>query len=240
MTARQEIPERGAQAPRRQDGSASREAAFRRARQHSRKVRVLKLALPAAAVLIAVVFVGYSYLSMLGSVSFDVSGSAYSDGKLVMANPKLDGFTKDNLAYSMTAQRALQRLDDTGVVELEGIDATLPINERVVATVGADRGIYDRNNNTLDIRSPITITTTDGMTATFQSAYLEIEKGNMSTDKPVDIKVNGGQITADSMNVLENGKIMIFERSVKMQINPDRLNKRQESQQESSTQDVQN
>lgn len=241
MTAGRDQPGTGsASAPRPQDGSASREAAFRRARNHSRKVRFLKLALPVAALLLAGSFAGYSYLSLPGSVSFDVSGSAYADGKLVMANPKLDGYTKENRPYSMTAKRALQRIDQGSIVELEGIDAKLPISAEVFATIGADRGIYDRENNTLDVQSPVSVKTDDGTTATFQSAYLEIEKGTFKTDKPIDIRMDGGQITADSMSVLENGKVLIFEKRVKMEIRPDRLKGRQEREEGSSNQDAQN
>lgn len=240
MTAGQDKPKKGgASSP--QGGSAAREAAFRRARQHSSKVRFLKLALPVAAILIAGSFAAYSYISVPGSVSFDLSQSAYVDGKLVMANPKLDGYTKDNRPYWMTATRALQHVKNQGgIVELEGIDAEVPVNDTVVAKIGADRGIYDRDKNTLDVQSPITIETTDGMMATFQSAYLEIEKGNMTTDKPVDIRMDGGQITADAMSVLENGKVLIFEKRVKLEIKPDRLKGRQERKEESSTQDAQN
>ena len=131
--------------------NAAREAAFRRARKHSRKVQFLKFALPAAAILIGGSFAAYSYVSVPGSVSFDISESAYTDGKLVMANPKLDGYTKESRPYSMTATRALQHLDDSGVVDLEGIDARLPVSATEFATIGAERGVYDREKNTLDI-----------------------------------------------------------------------------------------
>jgi lipopolysaccharide export system protein LptC len=240
MTAGQDKPRKGrASSP--QGAPAVREAAFRRALNHSRKVRFLKLALPVAALLIGGSFAAYSYISVPGSVSFDLSESAYVDGKLVMANPKLDGYTKENRPYSMTATRALQHIKDQGsIVELEGIDAEVPVNDTVVAKIGADHGVYDRDKNTLDVQSPIVIKTTDGMMATFQSAYLDIEKGNMTTDEPVDIRMDGGQITADAMSVLENGKVLIFEKRVRMEIKPGRLKGRQERKEESSTQDAQN
>jgi lipopolysaccharide export system protein LptC len=240
MTAEQDRSKRGGtSAPPAHDGPASREAAFRRALNHSRKVRFLKIALPIATVLVAGSFAAYSYLSVPGSVSFDISESAYADGKLVMANPKLDGYTQESRPYSMTATRALQHVAETNIVELEGIDAKLPVSDEVFAQIDAERGVYDRANNTLDVQSPITVKTTDGLLATFQSAYLEIEKGNMTTDKPIDIRMDGGQISADSMSVLENGKVLIFEKRVKMEIKPDRLNGRQARNEEGSTQNAQ-
>lgn len=216
----------GARSPRQQGNPVSREAAFRRALNHSRRVRLLKIVLPIAAILIAGSFAAYSYLSVPGSVSFDLSESAYANGKLVMANPKLDGFTKDNRPYSMSAMRALQHVDQSGIVELEGIDAKLPVSATNFAMIGADRGVYDRDKNILDITSPISVKTTDGMQVTLQSAYLDIEKGLMKTDHPVDIRMDGGQLSAEAMSVLENGKVVVFERRVKMELRPDRLKKR--------------
>jgi lipopolysaccharide export system protein LptC len=139
----------------------------------------------------------------------------------------------------MTATRALQHLDKNGIVDLEGIDARLPVSATEFATIGAERGVYDRENNTLDIPSAITVKTTDGMTAILQSAYLEIGPGNLRTKDPVDIKMNGAQIVADAMSVLENGKVLIFERGVKMNLAPGRLKGRQPPNVESLTDNAQ-
>jgi lipopolysaccharide export system protein LptC len=241
MTAGEYKSNGGAAAtPRPQQGSASLEAAFRRARSHSRKVRFLKITLPAAALFTAGAFVAYSYISVPGSVSFNVSESAYADGKLVMASPKLDGYTKENRPYSMTATRALQHVDQSSIIELEGIDAKLPVSDAVFATIGAERGVYDREKNTLDVQSPITVKTTDGMMAMFQSAYLDMDKGTMTTDKPIEIRMDSGQITADAMSVLENGKVLVFEKRVKLEIKPNRLKDRQTGAGESATTNAQN
>lgn len=198
-------------------------AAFERARRHSFRVRFLKGALPVLAVLMAVGFVGYSYMARPAAVAVETDGSAYSNGKLVMANPKLEGFTKDNRPYKMSASRAIQDLKSEGVVQLEGIAAKLPIDAENWAMVDAPHGVYDRDNNTLDITSEMTITTANGMVAKLQSAYLDIGQGGMKTDDPIDIQLQGAKITSDSMTILENGKVLVFEKRVRMNIDPSRL-----------------
>ena len=77
--------------------SVDRRKAFVRAERHSRRVRWLKVLLPGLAVAGIVGFVGWSYLSVPSVEGVAVQGAAVSDGKMVMANPKLDGFTKENL-----------------------------------------------------------------------------------------------------------------------------------------------
>jgi lipopolysaccharide export system protein LptC len=204
--------------------TASRVAEFHHAQHHSRRVRWLKLILPSLAAIMALGFFGYSYIaSPIRGVDVDLSNSAVSDGKLVMASPKLEGFTKDNLPYSMTASRALQNLDTTGIIELEDIDAKLPVDATNVATIDASKGTYDREKNTLDISSDITVTTTDGMVAKLKSAFIDLGKGDLKTDDAIDIALNGTNITADSMTILENGKVLVFEKRVRMQLSPDKF-----------------
>jgi lipopolysaccharide export system protein LptC len=223
MATRQTIepPDRSSAVQTRPREIGMREAAFRRAQKHSRTVQFLKLGLPAAALLIAGCFAAYSFISVPGSLSFDFTESAYTDGKLVMSNPKLDGFTKDNRPYSMSATRALQHVDNTGIIDLEGIDARLPVSGDNFATIGAERGVYHREQDTLDITSAITVKTTDGMTVLLKSAFLEIGKGNMTTKDPIDIKTSNFKIVSEAMSVHENGKVLIFEGRVKVNTTPD-------------------
>ncbi|MFC5386278.1 LPS export ABC transporter periplasmic protein LptC [Aquamicrobium segne] len=201
-------------------GAFGREAAFGRARQHSRRVRRLKFIVPALAIALAVAFPLYSYIASPEIVKVETQSSAFSDGKLVMSNPKLEGFTKSLLPYAMTAVRAIQEAGAEGVIELEGIDARLPVSADNTVRVDAAKGTYDRTANTLTIDSEITLTTSDGMTAKLKSAFLDIDKGNMKTVEPVDISRPGTRITSDRLSVEDHGKVMIFEHRVRMNIDP--------------------
>lgn len=203
--------------------ATSRADAFDLAARHSRRVRFFKRALPTAAVALAALFGGYSYLSAPPSLQVKAEGAAFSEGKLVMAKPQLSGFTRDNLPYSMIADRAVQDPSNQGVVELHGIDADLPISAENVAKVDAARGVYDREGNTLNLTEQVTVTTSDGMVARLKSAYLDMGSGAMKTDEPVEITLDGSKITSDSMSMLENGKVVVFEKRVRMNIDSARM-----------------
>jgi lipopolysaccharide export system protein LptC len=196
------------------------EDVFARAQRHSRRVRWLKLWLPGLAIAGVIGFIGWSYLSIPTVAGINIEGAAISDGKLVMANPKLDGFTKDKLPYTMTALRAVQDLKDTNVIRLEDIDAKLPVDPKNTAKVVARSGVYDNGKNTLVFDSPMTVTTTDGMTAKLNSANLDMNAGSMSTGDPVEILFNGSKITALSMNMADNGRVIVFENRVRVDIEP--------------------
>jgi len=192
--------------------------AFGLAQRHSRRVRVLKFVVPLVAALIAIAFPVYSYLAAPISVRVQADGAAFSDGKLVMANPKLNGFTKQKLPYSLTALRAIQDVGKQDIIDLEGINAKVPLAADNVATVNASRGIYDRAANTMNLTSDVTVTTTDGVEAKFKSVFLDMGKGSMKTNDPVDVSRGGSRITADSMSVQDNGKVLVFENRVRVNI----------------------
>ena len=197
---------------------------FRAAARHSRRVRFLKFALPAVALTGAAVFSWFTFFSassVPSNISLDNAG--IENGKLVMTNPKLDGFTKDKLPYKMSAIRALQEVGNSNVISLEGIDAEIPIGRELRAQVKAKSGVFDNANRQLKLDSAISLTTSDGITALLQSANIDIAGNTMSTDDPVSVKNSKSSITADSMQITESGKVMTFEKRVRLVIQPTKL-----------------
>lgn len=203
-------------------GASEKNAAtFHAAQRHSGRVRVLKTALPIAAVAIAGVFSWFTFFAApSGPVRVEVRGTGAEAGKLVMTNPTLDGFTKDNRPYTMTASKATQDVKKDGVVALENIDAELPLGPDQRAKIAAQSGIFDNANGRLQLDKDFTVTTTGGLTAKLKSADVNISTGRITTDQPVDIQNGNAHISADKMQISDNGKVMVFEDKVKLVIDP--------------------
>ena len=200
--------------------AAERSAVFHNAARHSRKVRVLKLALPVLGAVMAAVFLYKSFLSAPAPVEIVAEESSVAEGKLVMANPKLQGYTSNDRPYSMSALRAVQDISNEAVIELQEISAMLPIDEKTSATIETVRGEFDRMANTLVVDTEINIKTSDGALARLASATVDLAAGRMWTEEPVDIQADGARITADAMSVEENGKRVIFDKRVRVHIVP--------------------
>lgn len=193
---------------------------FYAAQRHSTRVRVLKTALPVAAVLIAVVFSWFTFFATPPATVKVLLGDGAEDGKLVMTSPNLNGFTKDNLPYKMTATKATQDAKQSGVIALEGISAELPVGTRGRATIAAQSGIYDNVNQRLQLNKEFTVTTDDGLHAKLQSADVNIASGQITTDKPVDIRSGNTHISANRMQVQDKGSVLRFEDHVTLEIDP--------------------
>jgi lipopolysaccharide export system protein LptC len=123
----------------------------------------------------------------------------------------------------MTALRAIQAIGDANRIDLEEIDARLPLSDGGYIEVAAASGAFDRAANTLDISSEMTVRMPNGVTAWFRSARVDIATGELITGDPVRIELDGSRIDADSLQVTERGAVMIFENRVRVEIDASRV-----------------
>lgn len=200
------------------------EEQFAAAERHSRRVRFLKVAFPLAAITGAGLLAAATILRPQAAIDISTDSVSLSDGRIVMANPKLDGLTGDKRPYAMRADRAFQEVGRDGLVELEKITAELPFGTNSTAQLRAGGGFFDNTRNLLDLGKAIEMTTSDGMTAKLSSARIDIAKNALNTDEPVDISTNGSRITAGKLSVSEGGKLLVFEKNVRLTIDPKKLN----------------
>lgn len=198
---------------------------FAEAERHSRRVRILKIAIPVVATTGVALLAAVTVFRPASTVAVSTESITLSDGRIVMSNPKLDGLTGDKQPYAMRAERAFQEIGRDGLVELEKITAELPFGTGLIANLRAGGGFFDNARNTLDLGKSVELTTTDGMTAKLDSARIDIAKSALVTDKPVEITTPGSRITAGSLSVSEGGKLLVFETNVRLTIDPKKLNK---------------
>lgn len=204
-------------------GNADRvDAAFANARRHSSRVRLLKIILPIAAILMVAVFASRSWLAVPAGVSVNLAASGVENGRLVMADPRLEGFTGDNRAYTMAATRAIQDIGGGSRIDLEEIEARVPFDENGWMTVVAATGVYDSDAETLDLDKDVKIVTDTGITALLKSAVVDIAASSLASSDPVDITMEGTRIKADSMIVKDNGATMTFDGRVRVELTADR------------------
>jgi len=191
---------------------------FARARRHSTIVRGLKGILPICAIAIVVVFGASTLLSFNPIEEVSIDSAGLKDGKLVMEKPKMAGFDKNNRPYDVTASQAIQDLTRPGIVELKAIDARLPMDATSFAEIDAKTGFYDTNKETLLLKDDVVIKGARGMDILLKDANIDMKSGSMKSDNPVKVTSDDANISADSVQVKENGKRIVFKNRVKMTI----------------------
>ncbi|SOE17969.1 lipopolysaccharide export system protein LptC [Hoeflea halophila] len=198
-------------------------AEYKRALSHSRLVRVLKVLLPLSAALVVVAFVVVSLLDNLVPEGVGIDSVVVRDGKLVMQNPVMSGQSSDARPYTVRAVRAIQDLSAAHVIVLEDIVADLPAPNDSTAVLNAASGTFDRRAQTILFDKPLSVSTDDGMTVNLQNADVDMANGGLVSNAPVSISSGDASVVAQSMQMTDKGRVIIFQDQVRMTINPSAL-----------------
>jgi lipopolysaccharide export system protein LptC len=199
----------------------SLEARFARAARHSRMVRALRIAVPAVvgltmAALIAISI--YNPFRVLAKLPLDMDNLVVSGTKITMESPHLSGFTPDKRPYEMQAVTATQDITDPDHVELHTLRAKVLLEDGSTVALKARTGLFDTKTQLLDLHDDIFMQSSTGYEARLAHALVDMNRGAVTSDRPVDVKLLNGTLTADSMKVTEKGDVVRFERNVVMHL----------------------
>lgn len=208
------------------EGWSRGERAFRRAARHSRLVRILRVALPIGIVATFAVIVVAAYVKPFQALA---NLPAVDPGKLVVAGtkitmeaPRIAGYTNDNRPYTVTAEAMSQDLTKPGVLELTDIHAEILMQDNGKVNITAVTGVYDSKADLLKLREKIHLTSSSGYEAWLTEALVEVKKGTIVSDKPVQVKVTGGTVNANRLEVSENGALVSFQQGVETYLSMER------------------
>jgi lipopolysaccharide export system protein LptC len=153
-------------------------------------------------------------LRVLTGVPVDVGSLVVSGTKIMMQQPRLAGFTRDNRRYNLVAQAAAQDVTKPDMIELHGINATMEMKDGAVFETTAKDGLYNSKTELLTLSQNIVVTSSSGYKALLNEAVIEVRAGRVVSDKPVEVKTATWTINANGMEVAESGDVMRFDRGV--------------------------
>ncbi|MGH6717636.1 MAG: LPS export ABC transporter periplasmic protein LptC [Bradyrhizobium sp.] len=205
---------------------ASLEARFAIAGRHSRLVRVLRVAVPAAVILALAAVLAISIFNpfrmLVPKLPLDIGNLVISGTKVTMESPHLSGYTPDNRPYDLWAKTATQDVTDPDRVELKTLLAKVLMEDQSTVTLHARTGLFNNKQQTLDLHKDIVLNTTSGYQAYLSQAFVDLAKGTVESQKHVDVKLPNGTLSADRLKITGGGEVVRFEGNVVM--NLDHLN----------------
>ena len=139
-----------------------------------------------------------------------------------MVSPRVAGITADGQPYLMTADNATQDLSRPNFVTFENIQADIKLNEdEEWVSLTARAGIYNSEEQTLDLERQIDIFTTWGYEMHGESATVDFERGELKSIN--EVKGHGplGTLRADGMKAERATQVLRFDGNVRMLILPD-------------------
>jgi lipopolysaccharide export system protein LptC len=201
---------------------AGMEARFAIAARHSRIVRVLRVAVPAAVVLsmaaIVLVSIFNPFRMLLPKLPLEMDNLVVSGTKITMEAPHMSGYTPDQRPYEVWAKTATQDVTDPDHVDLRTLRAKLLMEDQSTVTLDALNGLMDNKQQLLDLHKDIYLQTSTGYEAWLSQAFVDMAKGTVTSDEHVDVKWADGTVSSDRLRITGGGEVVRFEGNVVMNI----------------------
>ena len=199
---------------------AGMEVRFAIAARHSRMVRILRIAVPAAVILAMAAILAVSIFNpfrvLLPNLPVDMGNLVVSGTKITMESPHLSGYSTDQRPYEMWAKAAIQDITDPDHMELKTLRAKVLMEDRSTVTMDARTGYFDNKQQLLDLRKDIFLQSSTGYEAKLSQAFVDLNKGTVTSDEHVDVKLLNGTLTSDKLRIFNSGEVVRFEGNVVM------------------------
>lgn len=181
---------------------------------HSEKVR--------KAYIICLVLIGAGVLLLLIQLRLHASKNEAIDDVVVdsseMLSPQYKGVTEDGQDFLITSQKA-KELED-GVVLLSSPVANLFEDSDLASFVlDSVSGVYDDNEKILTLVDNVELDDNDGNSFKASEVKVDLEKNVIYSDNKIDLSGKIGRITADGLEIQDEGNMIIFKGKSKMIIN---------------------
>jgi lipopolysaccharide export system protein LptC len=188
---------------------------IRVARRHSARVRLMRIGVPAGAAATAVLLALLTWLNPLRGLpelpAVSTGRLVVSGTKITMEAPKITGYTQDNRAYNLTAEAAAQDITNPTVLELSGIRARIELQGKGTVEVTAVAGLYNTKSELLTLTQYVHLMTSDGYEGHLTEASIDVRKGLIVSEKPVEVSMPNGKLDAKRMEIVDNGTLMRFD-----------------------------
>jgi lipopolysaccharide export system protein LptC len=192
-------------------GSRSR-AVARPSRRYTRFVAAMKLLLPAVAVALLLLVAAWpriqAQLERFAAVLPKLDLREARD--LRMVNARFSGLDKLNRPYTVTADIARQMPSKDDLLSLEGPKADITLQSGAWIAVNSDTGIYQQQQQVLDLFGQVHVFHDAGIEFTTDSARVFMQQGTAEGTEPVAGQGRFGELDAEGFQLLDRGDRIIF------------------------------
>ncbi|MCT4655764.1 MAG: LPS export ABC transporter periplasmic protein LptC [Cohaesibacter sp.] len=201
------------------------ERAFRSARRHSSRVKFLKLAVPLCVLFGISGFIYWTLDNKPKEVAVTIEETSFEKDELIMEKPKLNGFSEGR-AYEVVAEQAIQKVATPHIINLQQMTARVNNEKDQWATLTALSGLFDQEKETLSLSGNVDVKSSLGYGLKTEGAEVEMKVGYMRTTQPVAIRSKDILLTAEQLEVIDNGKQFRFTERVRLRIDQTFMNKK--------------
>jgi lipopolysaccharide export system protein LptC len=197
---------------------------FRSALRHSRLVRLLRIGIPVAIALGALVIVLSVYvldpLRALAKLPGSIGGLVVSGTSITMQQPRMAGYTQDRRPYVVTARAATQDVTKPDTIKLLELNATIEFKDGGKYMLTARSGLFESKLDRLTLQDDVLVNSANYQ-AKLSEAVINVRTNHMVSEHPVEVIMRQGTINANRLEVTNSGEVIRFEGGVTMVLVPE-------------------
>lgn len=193
------------------DMTAASRGGFKAANRHSARVRLFRR-IAIASSLLAIGLISAAVLlnplrRLPGAVSIGHVG--VEGTKITVDSPKITGFQADGRPFDIKAQTGVQDITTPNIIELHGIDSKIGTDPSIT-WVKAAQGVYDSSKDKMTLEGDIQIKNSGGYDIRLKTARIDFKTGGLVSEDPVKVLLDGGIVTANLLDISDNGHKVSF------------------------------
>lgn len=189
---------------------------------HSRTVQLMRLLLPAAAlVLIAIVLLWSQWQTIEGGFRIGFSLISPEEAKtLRMVKARFSGMTRKGRPYLVTADEAVRAAAAADRIHLSNLKGDITTESGAWVMMMAPFGIYHETNKTLHLSGGVDLFHDKGLHFTSPTARVDLKTGFAEGHESATAVGPSVDISGDGFKVLEKGRKVIFTGAAKAILYP--------------------
>ncbi len=133
----------------------------------------------------------------------------------------INGFDKDGLPYTITANQAVQDASNSKLVRLDGPRGVFSRSSGKKIDLSARTALYDAETKMLTLEGDVVFAQAGSYKATMLKADLNLNDMSLSSKSAVHVEMGGGSVDADHLEISDNGKKTLFTGHVKANLKSD-------------------
>ncbi len=167
--------------------------------RHDRIVRLTKFGLPIV-ILLLVAMLAIAPFDRQGDVSFILDKKQVDKAaeRMRVETARYTGEDDRGQKFSITAERALQKISDEPVVDIERMAARLDL-ARGPLTIIADKARYDLDAHTVDVIGPVRVSGPDGYRLVTRNVRINLKARTLVSAAPVEGEMRLGRFAAGGL-----------------------------------------
>lgn len=183
---------------------------------YTRFVQIMKIALPAMALILMSIVVIWAKLAAQTD-GFRIGYAAITPDSvknLRMMNARYFGVDSNNKPYSVTADSGTQRPDDPDMIDLVAPKADFVSHSGATVIINSDKGTLHQHTQMLDLQQNVNLYHDSGYELHTQIAHVNLKANTAEGELPVDGHGPQGTITGTGFKLLDKGeRILVTGRS---------------------------